>query len=230
MGWWARRVQVAAARARSAAEDRWADVDVDEAIVAAFARRTVTARWTVDVRHGHRVMDAEGQPLFTLRSGDVRAADGACLCTVQQPLSSALLLQHGPGPLLVRHFPTSPLVARMGSAPRGPVTAELLPPDGVDVRYRDLTWARATRSRGPFTYNFEAVADGEAAGQLVDAAGVGLLSDHRRYVRASDGSTGVLREWVLQLIDNPLPDAWLLGILLGTRLLATPPPTRRTSL
>jgi hypothetical protein len=229
MGWWARRLQAAAARSRSAAEDRWAGIN--EAIGTALARRTVTARWTVDVRHSHRVVGAEGQPLFTLRSGEVRAAGGACLCTVQQPLSSALLLQHGPGPLLVRHFPSSPLVARMGAAPGRPVGVDLLPlgEDG-DVRYRDQPWARQIRSRGPLSYRFEAVADGEALGQLVDAAGVTLLSDHRRYVRASDGGNGVLKEWTLQLIDNPLPDAWLLGILLGTRLLATPPPTRRTSL
>jgi hypothetical protein len=230
MGWWARRLQVAAARSRSAAEDRWAGIN--EAIGTAFAGRTVTARWTVDVRHADRVVGAEGQPLFTLRSGDVRAADDrSCLCTVQQPLSSPLLLQHGPGPLLVRHFPTSPLVARMGAAPGRPVGVELLPlSEGVAVRYRDQPWARQTRSRGPLSYRFEAVADGEALGQLVDAAGVALLSDHRRYVRASDGGGGVLKEWTLQLIDNPLPDAWLVGILLGTRLLASPPPTRRKSL
>jgi hypothetical protein len=136
---------------------------------------------------------------------------------------------------LVRHFPVAPLVERMSAPSAGPVTALLLPlgPDGQDndIPYASQPWAGPARARGPLTYSHVVVRDGEAEGRLADAMDATLARDRRRYIRSSDSrSRSWLREWSLDLVDNPLSDAWLLGILYATMLLAPTPITHRKSL
>ncbi len=233
MTWWARKVAAAAGKSREQAEGRWAATNAS--IVSAFAARTVSGHWAVDVRHGWRVLDSQRRAAYTLRSGNVRDAEGQYLCTVQRPARAALLLENGAGPLLVRHFPTAPLVAHVNAPSTALVTAALLPTGRLgqrsDIPYASQAWAELARARGPLAYSHVVAADGEVEGRLADTHDSTLVMDRRRYVRSSDGrSRSSLREWSLDLADNPLPDAWLLGILYATVLLAATPVTRRKSL
>jgi hypothetical protein len=72
-----------------------------------------------------RVLDGQ-HVVYTLKSNNVRDAAGNLLCTVQRPAGATELLESGLGDLVVRGYPTAPLIALMGPTSAGPVLADLL--------------------------------------------------------------------------------------------------------
>jgi len=231
--WWTCGLQRALGRARARAEARWAQTA--SGIAAQFLGRTRFGRWTIEPRGRWSVADASGATRFTLNHGQIRGADGDYLCQVMRAPSQALRpFANGIGPLLVVHYPTSPVVARLTAPVVDGVLAELLPKGhsrpsaGV---FHEAPWAVATRELGPITYTASVVGDGDVAGRLNDATGRTVARDQRRYVRASGANArSSLRAWTVDVDDNVLPDAWLLGILLASLNLSRQPTTRRKRL
>jgi hypothetical protein len=197
-------------------------------IAALFDARSRSAHWVVPKRT-RKVETASG--VVELRATAVVQKARRIIVDLDHPFT--IVPGTMDGRTRVKHG-VACVVAQIVADQPGEVHLELVPATGLlglPQLCLDEPWARALRATSPLVHR-RVVDDGPLThSELVDVTGRVIARDERRFVpgRSPAGYGWALDSWSIDVIDNPMPDAWLLAVLLATTLFSRGQPTARVS-